>query len=269
MAGVQFIKHDLGQVKRGSTVVITLRGSAANVRLMDASNLSAYRNRRRYHFYGGLVTESPVRLPVPSDGHWYVTVDMVGLRGSTSSSAYVEPPPLPVLRPASQSPLSTIAHKPPTLANARGLGENTPQQLDQTWDVFISHATEDKDAIARPLAAALQALGVTAWLDELELKIGDSLRRKIDYGLSHSRFGVVILSRSFFAKQWPQYELDGLVTRQNSGEQNILPIWHEITKAEVVAASASLADKVARSTAQFTPKEIAEEIASLVQPPQP
>ena len=132
------------------------------------------------------------------------------------------------------------------------------------WDVFISHASEDKAAAARPLADALRKLGVSVWLDAFELKIGDSLRGKIDYGLAHSRFGVVILSPAFFAKDWPRYELDGLVTRRVSGRQFILPVWHGITWAEVAAASPSLADKIARSTAEFTLPEIAEEIANVV-----
>jgi len=92
------------------------------------------------------------------------------------------------------------------------------------------------------------------------------LRRKIDYGLAHSSFGVVVLSNSFFAKGWPQYELDGIVTRSVAGEQNLLPIWHKLTKAEVMAQSSSLADKVARNTAEYTVEEIAEEIARRVRP---
>lgn len=82
------------------------------------------------------------------------------------------------------------------------------------WDVFVSHATEDKDEVVRPLVNELVARDVRVWYDEFELRIGDSLRRKIDTGLARSRFGVVVLSRSFFAKNWPQYELDGLVTRE-------------------------------------------------------
>ena len=91
----------------------------------------------------------------------------------------------------------------------------------------MSHASEDKATVARPLADRLRTWGVTVWLDAFELKIGDSLRRKIDQGLGNSRFGVVILSRSFFGKGWTQYELDGLVTRAVSGEQDLLPIWHD------------------------------------------
>lgn len=76
-----------------------------------------------------------------------------------------------------------------------------------TWDVFISHAWEDKEEVAHPLAEALKAKGLSVWYDKFTLKIGDSLRQSIDNGLSKSRYGVVILSKSFFAKKWPKNEL--------------------------------------------------------------
>ena len=131
--------------------------------------------------------------------------------------------------------------------------------------VFISHASEDKDSVVRPLALALREAGLDVWFDEFELKIGDSLRRKIDAGLSRSRFGVVVLSQAFFKKGWTNYELDGLVTKAVTGDQILLPIWHNVSKDEVMAYSPSLADKLARNTATHTIKEIADEIASVVQ----
>lgn len=106
---------------------------------------------------------------------------------------------------------------------------------------------------------------VDVWYDEFELRIGDSLRRKIDSGLARSRFGVVVLSHTFFAKNWPQYELDGLVTREMAGDrQMILPLWHEISKDEVIRQVPSLADKVALQTAVYSVAEIAEQIADVV-----
>ncbi|WP_341956554.1 toll/interleukin-1 receptor domain-containing protein [Microbacterium sp. LWH13-1.2] len=97
-----------------------------------------------------------------------------------------------------------------------------------------------------------------------ELRIGDSFRRKIDYGLAHSSFGVVILSKSFIAKGWPQYELDGIVGLSVAGKQRMLPIWHEISKDEVEANSPSLADKIARTTVVSTIAEIADEVVAVV-----
>ncbi|MBF4438356.1 toll/interleukin-1 receptor domain-containing protein, partial [Vibrio anguillarum] len=134
----------------------------------------------------------------------------------------------------------------------------------ETHDVFISHASEDKDEFVRPLANALINEGLNVWFDEMTLRIGDSLRQKIDKGLANSRVGLVVLSPSFIAKGWTNYELDGIVTRTVSGEQVLLPIWHNITKQQVIDFSPSLADKVARSTATHTVNEIAAEIAELI-----
>lgn len=134
------------------------------------------------------------------------------------------------------------------------------------WDVFISHASEDKDAVARPLYEELTALGLSVWYDEATLQWGESLRRKIDQGVARSAFGIVIISPAFFAKSWTQYELDGIVTRTVSGKQNLLPIWHQITQPEVEEQSPSLADKVALSTSTSTVARIAREIANRVRP---
>lgn len=265
---MKFTQYDLGTLKRGSTVVVTLQGNQANVRLMDSSNFSAYKAGRNHRFHGGRATQSPVRLAVPRDGRWYVAVDMQGLAGTVRSSVNVEPPPLAPLAPIRSAPapaLSPIyesAHPENALPYDERV-EATPRE----WDVFISHATEDKGAVAEPLATALSEHGLRVWLDKTELRIGDSLRRKIDEGLASSSWGVVVLSRPFFAKEWPQYELDGLVTRQNSGEQVILPIWHEITKDEIVRRSPSLADRVALSTATLSIAEIAAQIADVVRRP--
>jgi hypothetical protein len=52
------------------------------------------------------------------------------------------------------------------------------------WDIFISHASEDKAEVARPLQKILEGAGLRVWLDENQLEIGDSLREKIDEGLA-------------------------------------------------------------------------------------
>lgn len=130
--------------------------------------------------------------------------------------------------------------------------------------MFISHASEDKDEVVRPLAKALSDRRLEVWYDEFTLRMGDSLRRKIDSGIAGSRFGIVVLSLPFLAKGWAQYELDGLVTMSVSGKQVLLPLWHGVSKDQVVAHSPSLADKVALRTADYTIDEIAEKISSVV-----
>ena len=121
---------------------------------------------------------------------------------------------------------------------------------EKKWDIFISHASEDKVTVARPLAAALRRAGVRVWLDEHELRVGDSLSEKVDEGLSQSRFGVVILSPGFFAKHWPRRELAGLRASEEDGQKVILPIWHNVNKSMVREFSPILADVLAADTEQ-------------------
>lgn len=131
------------------------------------------------------------------------------------------------------------------------------------WDLFICHASEDKDTIVRPLAAELARRGLRVWFDEHTLTLGDSLRAKIDEGLSQSRYGVVVLSAAFFAKDWPQRELDGLLAFEASGHKVVLPIWHEVTRDQVSARSPILAGRVAVRSSQGVTR-VAQEILRAV-----
>jgi len=125
----------------------------------------------------------------------------------------------------------------------------TPKKSAQTqqWDVFISHASEDKE-VARPLADALTNAGLQVWYDDFSLKVGDSLRESIDLGLAQSHFGVVILSKCFFDKHWPEQELNGLATREERGKKVILPVWHGVDHNEVRDRYPVLADRLAVNT---------------------
>jgi len=140
---------------------------------------------------------------------------------------------LPMAAPQGNHPASETGREPRDLPRQPNIGPiTTSTGLDDQRDVFISHASEDKDVIARPIAEELLRRGRSVWFDEFELTLGDSLRRSIDRGLAESRFGLVILSPSFFAKQWPQRELDGLTTREIAGSTKvILPVWHEVDHA--------------------------------------
>lgn len=113
------------------------------------------------------------------------------------------------------------------------------------WDLFISYASEDRAEVAEPLAKLLSHCGLKVWYDQNELRLGDGLRRKIDEGLIQCRYGVVILSPSFFLKHYPNRELDGLAQREVDGQTVILPIWYKVTDAKVRAYSPPLADRIA------------------------
>jgi TolB-like protein len=131
------------------------------------------------------------------------------------------------------------------------------------WDVFISHASEDALAVARPLAALLEERGLDVWLDYDQLTLGDSLRARIDHGLANSKFGVVILSKHFLAKDWPQKELNGLAALDSSERKVLLPVWHGVDGAYVARFSPMLADRLGVSTHRGL-DEVAAQIVTAV-----
>jgi hypothetical protein len=130
-----------------------------------------------------------------------------------------------------------------------GHAEERPARAEPSHDLFVCHAGEDKAAVAVPLAEALKARGWSVWLDVLELTLGDSLSGQIDAALARSRFGVVVLSRAFFAKQWPRRELAGFAAREVvAGTKVILPVWHGVDQNYLVQFSPTLADRLGAST---------------------
>lgn len=134
------------------------------------------------------------------------------------------------------------------------------------WDVFISHASEDKETIAKELATLLTDLGVKVWYDEFSLKVGDSLSQKIDEGLIWSNFGIIIISKSFLNKKWTDYEYRSLLGKEDNIEKRILPVWHGVTRDEVISYSLYLADKFALDTAKLTINEIVKNILQIIRP---
>ena len=156
--------------------------------------------------------------------------------------------------------------------NARPIIPNIKEQSvysnsthNEEYDVFISHATEDKKSFSDDFVKILQdEYNLKVWYDTLSISWGDSIRAKIDAGLKQSKFGVVLLSRSYIKKHWTQYELEGLFQRESNGGKLILPIWHDITKQEVHDFSPVLAGKMAMNTAIMTAHEIADNLVKLV-----
>lgn len=132
------------------------------------------------------------------------------------------------------------------------------------WDVFISHASEDKESFVRELAHELKHSGLNVWYDEFSLSAGDSLRESIDRGISSSLVGIIVLSRAFFKKNWPRNELNGLFTVATNQNKALVPIWLGVTAIEVAEYSPMLADKVALMPERGMPgivKEIRDQIA--------
>jgi hypothetical protein len=137
------------------------------------------------------------------------------------------------------------------------------QPMSATWDLFMSHASEDK-AFTDDLYAALTSRGVQVWYDKSVLTMGDSLRRKIEEGLARSRFGVVVLSQAFLNKQWPQAELDALFAMSmTDGKKRILPIWHDIDKGTIAQHSPFMLDLLAARSSEGLDKNVQDILTAI------
>lgn len=121
--------------------------------------------------------------------------------------------------------------------------------------LFISHASEDKDDFVRRLAEAL-LVDFDVWYDDYELVVGHSLLEEISKGLANCDFGVVVLSKHFFAKNWPQQELNGLFGLEEKDKKIILPVWKGVSKDEVRRYSPILADRVAAKAEEGVDKVV-------------
>ena len=153
-----------------------------------------------------------------------------------------------------------------TLQGFKANMDSTISESEEEYDVFVSHAWEDKKGFVDEFVQALRTCGIKVWYDTTQMKWGDSMRAKIDDGLKKSKFGVVVLSPDYIkdGKYWTKAELDGLFQMESINGKTLLPIWHNLTKKDVMMYSPIIASKLAMTTANMTSQEIAEEFKNLL-----
>lgn len=151
------------------------------------------------------------------------------------------------------------------IKNTHSIIETFEDSEKEEYDVFVSHAWEDKESFVEEFVVELEKQNLKVWYDKNKMKLGDSMRQKIDEGLRKSRFGIVVLSPDYIkdGKYWTKTELDGLFQLESVNGKKIIPIWHNLVKKDVIAYSPTIASRLAVSTAIFTPEEIAKQIKEL------
>lgn len=116
--------------------------------------------------------------------------------------------------------------------------------MEETRDVFLCHASEDKPGVVRPLFQGLENAAISCWYDEADIKWGDSITATVNRGLGISRYVIVVLSHAFLSKNWPQRELNAVLNLEaSSGETRVLPLVVGDSQSEVMAAYPLLNDK--------------------------
>ena len=113
------------------------------------------------------------------------------------------------------------------------------------YDAFISHAVEDKIPIANELCAKLERAGLRVWYSGKELGIGDSIEKTIEKGLHRSRYGIVIFSPTYLAKNWTIREFYTLLAKEIKEHKVILPVLYNVTLDELKNKDLLMADRFA------------------------
>lgn len=102
----------------------------------------------------------------------------------------------------------------------------TPRTSKRKYDVFVSHASVDKQTFVSDLVLELKSVTSDVWYDKNMIKWGDSIKGKIYEGLEQCEFGIVVFSKSYIGREWTEKELKELLEKQNTSKQNvILPIF--------------------------------------------
>jgi hypothetical protein len=129
-----------------------------------------------------------------------------------------------------------------------GLPQLNPANTQFQYDVFISHANDNKEEFVNGLTTALSKLDISIWYDANILDWGDNWKLQIANGLKKCRFGIVVISPEFLGREWTEKELNDLLQRQNeTGQKVVLPLLYKMTVADMKKQYPQLADFQART----------------------
>lgn len=173
----------------------------------------------------------------------------------------------PINRDYVLSVLQTMIDGLQNNGNGTGKESDHAHRSGYEYDVFISHAGPDKKEVVNELVEHLRSLGIKVWVDTTNITWGSSLRGSMDEGLKKARYGIVILSPNYIAEDryWTKAEMDALFQLESAtGRKILLPVWHRLTKEDVMAFSPLIASRNALNTATMTIAEIAIQVVKTI-----
>ena len=129
------------------------------------------------------------------------------------------------------------------------------------YAVFVSHSSEDKVDYVDDLVEEIKALGITVFYDTDVISWGDNLKERIDIGLKTCELAVIVISPSYFGREWTEYEIQMLLQRQSSEKTKlIMPILYNTTKEEFVKHYPLLKDILFKYSKSQSKKKLAQEL---------
>lgn len=132
---------------------------------------------------------------------------------------------------------------------------------NEKYAVFISHASDDKVDYVDDLVKEIKALGITMFYDTDVIGWGDNLKERIDAGLKNCELAVIVISPSYFGREWTEYEIQALLKRQSKERcKIILPILYHTSKDDLVKHYPSLDNILFKYSKSQSKRKLAEDI---------
>lgn len=150
-----------------------------------------------------------------------------------------------------------------SLTPIRQTVETRAMEQPDLRDVFLCHAWDDRQGLAKELHDLLVAAGVKVWFSEKDLGLGVPMMRAIDKGLANSRIGLVLVTPALLAR----LPKEGVADKELSvllARNQLVPIVHNTTYEDLRNVSPLLASRSGLDTTEDSMAVIAEKIAELV-----
>ncbi len=111
-----------------------------------------------------------------------------------------------------------------------------PDSKERNPVAFISYDYSVKSEVVDPLAEKLIKAGIAVWYDEYEIVIGDNIHDKIMDGLKQCKYCILIISKEYIEnRKWAKREFENITALETQdGRNRILPVWHGVSKEEVM-----------------------------------
>lgn len=133
--------------------------------------------------------------------------------------------------------------------------------MEDKYSVFVSHSSEDKVEYVEELVSEIRSLGISVFFDQDAIAWGDNLKEKIDAGLKYCDLAVIIISPSYFGREWTEYELRALLERQDAEKGKlVLPLLYKTSKEDLVKHYPSLKHILFKYAKKQSKKDIALEV---------
>ncbi|XP_059445303.1 disease resistance protein RPV1-like, partial [Corylus avellana] len=129
---------------------------------------------------------------------------------------------------------------------------SSPSKPRWNYDVFLSFRDEDtRKSFIDHLYSALNQVGIYTFRDDDELSRGEHISTKLLKAIQGSRISIVVFSKDYASSHWCLDELVEILNCKNTLGQILLPIFYDVSPADVRNQTGTFTKAFAKHEDQF------------------